>query len=151
MYPLSSRRRTRRSFLQQSAGEQAVFPPDKASYRRVVGGRLSDPGGYIGTYGFVERPIFHLPFSIFFSSSKPQQNKHALSLVSFVRMQLSSFYTAITWAGTAVFHRERKASRQTFDRRQWTLVSLLSVCTALNTLVGRANIAVPTTFDQVWC
>jgi len=64
-------------------------------------------------------------------------------------MQLSSFYTAINWAGTAVFRRERKASRQTFDRRQWTLVSLLSVCTALNTLVGRANIAVPTTFDQV--
>lgn len=63
-------------------------------------------------------------------------------------LQLSSFYTAINWAGTAVFHRERKANKQTFDRRQWTLVSLLSVCTALNTLVGRANIAVPTTFDQ---
>ncbi|CAM9701489.1 unnamed protein product, partial [Ectocarpus fasciculatus] len=62
---------------------------------------------------------------------------------------LSSFYTAINWAGTAVFRRERKASKQqAFDRRQWTLVSLLSVCTALNTLVGRANIAVPTTFDQ---
>ncbi|CAN0361859.1 unnamed protein product [Pylaiella littoralis] len=61
---------------------------------------------------------------------------------------LSSFYTAIAWAGTAVFHREKKASRQTFNRRQWTLVSLLSVCTALNVLVGRANIAVPTTFDQ---
>eukprot|EP00903_Cladosiphon_okamuranus_P013570 g12640.t1 len=62
---------------------------------------------------------------------------------------LSSFYTAINWAGTAVFHRERKASKLTFDRRQWTLVSLLSVCTALNTQVGRANIAVPTTFDQM--
>ncbi|CAM9496023.1 unnamed protein product [Ectocarpus sp. 12 AP-2014] len=61
---------------------------------------------------------------------------------------LSSFYTAINWAGTAVFRRERKTSKQAFDRRQWTLVSLLSVSTALNTLVGRANIAVPTTFDQ---
>ena len=28
-------------------------------------------------------------------------------------------------------------------------MSLLSVFTALNTLIGRANIAVPTTFDQV--
>eukprot|EP00752_Nemacystus_decipiens_P009100 g8124.t1 len=62
---------------------------------------------------------------------------------------LSSFYTAINWAGTAVFRRERKASKLTFDRRQWTLASLLSVCTALNTLIGRANIAVPTTFDQM--
>ena len=69
--------------------------------------------------------------------------------LSFWHPQLSSFYTAISWAGTAVFHRERKASKLTFDRRQWTLASMLSVCTALNTLVGRANIAVPTTFDQV--
>lgn len=65
-------------------------------------------------------------------------------------LQLSSFYTAISWAGTAVFHRERKASKQTFDRRQWSLVGVLSLCTALNTLIGRANIAVPTTFDQAW-
>lgn len=41
------------------------------------------------------------------------------------------------------------ATRPSFDRRQWTLVSLLSVFTALNTLIGRANIAVPTSFDQV--
>ncbi|CAM9437521.1 unnamed protein product [Scytosiphon promiscuus] len=99
---------------------------------------------------------------------------------------LTSFYTAIAWAGTAVFHRTKRkkdkkegvekdeeeeeeagqqrqqqqhqqqqqpqvgaAAAAAFDRRQWTLVSLLSVCTALNTLLGRTNIAVPTTFDQM--
>ncbi|CAM9393506.1 unnamed protein product, partial [Laminaria digitata] len=61
---------------------------------------------------------------------------------------LSTFYTACNWAGAGVFYKEKSANRPSFDRRQWTLVSLLSVFTALNTLIGRANIAVPTTFDQ---
>lgn len=41
------------------------------------------------------------------------------------------------------------ADEQRLTRRQWTLVSVLSISTALNTLIGRANIAVPSTFDQV--
>ncbi|CAM9905181.1 unnamed protein product, partial [Hapterophycus canaliculatus] len=67
-------------------------------------------------------------------------------------LQLTSFYTAITWAGTAQQRRQvptAAAAAAAFDLRQWALVSLLSVCTALNTLLGRANIAVPTTFDQM--
>lgn len=48
-----------------------------------------------------------------------------------------------------MFHRILSEDRPVFEPRQRNLIALLSVISSLNTAIGKANVAVPATFDQV--